>query len=103
MNINSSFSKTSKLEKELANALRKTKDISDKSITNLRNTYVFMYIIDKLICLRIRKNYEQIMFTDIAFSSSKDVDQLLWKAVFYRPIEEFRKLIKKVWTSIKVM
>lgn len=87
LNTNSSklarnlYSKTSKLEKELANALRKTKDISDKSITNLRNT--------------IQKNYEQIMFTDIAFSSSKDVDQLLWKAVFYRPIEEFRKLIKK--------
>jgi hypothetical protein len=26
---------------------------------------------------------------------SKDVEGLLWKAVFYKPIEEFRRRVKK--------
>jgi protein SMG6 len=43
----------------------------------------------------IRENYEKIFFADIKFAQEKDTDQLLWKSVYYKPIEEFRKIIKK--------
>jgi hypothetical protein len=78
--VSATFEQTSKLEKELGNVLRK-KSPSDKTVTQLR--------------LSIRQNYESIILEDIDFASHRDVDQLLWKCVYYRPIEEFRKIIKK--------
>ncbi|KAM4727292.1 telomerase-binding protein EST1A [Anableps anableps] len=38
--------------------------------------------------------YEQIILTDIEFSDSQNVDQALWKNVFYQVIERFRQLLK---------
>ncbi|XP_026184534.1 telomerase-binding protein EST1A isoform X2 [Mastacembelus armatus] len=38
--------------------------------------------------------YEQIILTDIEFSDSQNVDQALWKNVFYQVIEHFRQLLK---------
>ena len=49
--------------------------------------------------IRIRDYYEQILFLDSPFARSKDIDQLLWKCVYYRPIEDSRKRIQKVCFS----
>ncbi|TTK47645.1 Telomerase-binding protein EST1A [Bagarius yarrelli] len=38
--------------------------------------------------------YESIILTDIEFSDAQNVDQLLWKNVFYQVIERFRQLLK---------
>ncbi|XP_047660699.1 telomerase-binding protein EST1A [Tachysurus fulvidraco] len=38
--------------------------------------------------------YESIILTDIEFSDTQNVDQLLWKNVFYQVIERFRHLLK---------
>ncbi|XP_030009752.1 telomerase-binding protein EST1A [Sphaeramia orbicularis] len=38
--------------------------------------------------------YEQAILTDIEFSDSQNVDQALWKNVFYQVIERFRQLLK---------
>jgi hypothetical protein len=35
-----------------------------------------------------------VLFLDAGFAAANDVEQLLWKAVFYRPIEEFRSRLK---------
>uniref|UniRef100_A0A3Q4MJP7 Telomerase-binding protein EST1A n=1 Tax=Neolamprologus brichardi TaxID=32507 RepID=A0A3Q4MJP7_NEOBR len=39
--------------------------------------------------------YEQVILTDIEFSDSQNVDQALWKNVFYQVIERFRQLLKE--------
>ncbi|KAM6983366.1 telomerase-binding protein EST1A isoform 1-T1 [Tautogolabrus adspersus] len=39
--------------------------------------------------------YEQVILTDIEFSDSQNVDQALWKNVFYQVIEHFRQLLKE--------
>lgn len=78
------FEKTAELEKELSSTLRK-RSPNDKQVVQLRQS--------------IRENYEKIIFSDIAFASSKDVDHLLWKSVYYKPIEEFRKIIRKYHSS----
>ncbi|XP_023272358.1 telomerase-binding protein EST1A isoform X1 [Seriola lalandi dorsalis] len=38
--------------------------------------------------------YEQVILTDIELSDSQNVDQALWKNVFYQVIEHFRQLLK---------
>ncbi|XP_026783660.2 telomerase-binding protein EST1A isoform X1 [Pangasianodon hypophthalmus] len=38
--------------------------------------------------------YESVILTDIEFSDTQNVDQLLWKNVFYQVIERFRQLLK---------
>ncbi|XP_047463114.1 telomerase-binding protein EST1A [Mugil cephalus] len=38
--------------------------------------------------------YEQVILTDIEFSDTQNVDQALWKNVFYQVIEHFRQLLK---------
>lgn len=38
--------------------------------------------------------YEHVILTDIEFSDSQNVDQALWKNVFYQVIESFRQLLK---------
>jgi hypothetical protein len=74
------FSKTVEQDKELRN-LSKKKSAFDRSISALRNN--------------IRDNYEQIIFLDYDFAVSKDVEQSIWKTVFYRVIEEYRKKLRK--------
>ncbi|XP_026862235.2 telomerase-binding protein EST1A isoform X2 [Electrophorus electricus] len=38
--------------------------------------------------------YERVILTDIEFSDSQNLDQVLWKNVFYQVIERFRQLLK---------
>uniref|UniRef100_A0A8C4IG24 Telomerase-binding protein EST1A n=2 Tax=Dicentrarchus labrax TaxID=13489 RepID=A0A8C4IG24_DICLA len=38
--------------------------------------------------------YEQVILTDIELSDSQNMDQALWKNVFYQVIEHFRQLLK---------
>lgn len=38
--------------------------------------------------------YEQVILNDIELSDSQNVDQALWKNVFYQVIERFRQLLK---------
>lgn len=38
--------------------------------------------------------YEHVILTDIELSDSQNVDQALWKNVFYQVIERFRQLLK---------
>lgn len=38
--------------------------------------------------------YENVILTDIEFSDTQNVDQLLWKNVFYQVIEKFRQILK---------
>lgn len=38
--------------------------------------------------------YENVILTDIEFSDTQNVDQLLWKNVFYQVIERFRQILK---------
>lgn len=39
--------------------------------------------------------YEQVILNDIEYSDSQNVDQALWKNVFYQVIERFRQLLKE--------
>lgn len=38
--------------------------------------------------------YERVILTNIEFSDSQNLDQSLWKNVFYQVIERFRQLLK---------
>ena len=40
-------------------------------------------------------SYEALLFLDLNFAAANDVEQVLWKSVFYRPIEEFRSRVKE--------
>ncbi|KAF6253423.1 hypothetical protein COO60DRAFT_1643170 [Scenedesmus sp. NREL 46B-D3] len=44
---------------------------------------------------QLRAAYESLLFLDAAFAAANDVELLLWKSVFYRPIEEFRARLKQ--------
>jgi hypothetical protein len=44
---------------------------------------------------QLRGGYEALLFLDAAFAAANDVEQALWKSVFYRPIEEFRARLRK--------
>jgi hypothetical protein len=44
---------------------------------------------------QLRAAYESLLFLDAAFAAANDVELLLWKSVFYRPIEEFRSRLKQ--------
>jgi hypothetical protein len=74
------YSKTIELEKQLRNELKKKSPL-DRNITLLRNN--------------IRDNFEQVLFLNYEFAISKDVEQSIWKSVFYRVIEEYRKRLRK--------
>ncbi|KAL4421752.1 hypothetical protein ABPG77_009735 [Micractinium sp. CCAP 211/92] len=43
----------------------------------------------------LRSECEAALLANFRLSQKHDVEQLLWKAVFYRPIEEFRRRIKQ--------
>ncbi|XP_029303752.1 telomerase-binding protein EST1A [Cottoperca gobio] len=52
--------------------------------------------LDRMAQLRadLLGQYEQVILTDIDYSDSQNVDQALWKNVFYQVIERFRQLLK---------
>ncbi|CAG08881.1 unnamed protein product, partial [Tetraodon nigroviridis] len=52
--------------------------------------------LDRMAHLRadLLRLYEQVVLTDIEFSDSQNVDQALWKNIFYQVIERFRQLLK---------
>lgn len=43
--------------------------------------------------------YERVILTDIEFSDSQNLDQALWKNVFYQVIERFRQLLRDSTTD----
>jgi len=48
---------------------------------------------------KLRDEYTNVLLSDYELSKSKDVEGGLWKSVFYKPIEELRKRIKKAYES----
>ncbi|CAB4440555.1 unnamed protein product [Rhizophagus irregularis] len=67
------------LEVELRQAT-KSRSIFDKQVATLRS--------------KLRDIYEKIIFLDYEFAQSKEVEQNLWKYVYYKVIEDFRKKIR---------
>ncbi|RHZ69848.1 hypothetical protein Glove_277g38 [Diversispora epigaea] len=68
---------------ELEDKLRqvsKQKPPYDKEVTTLR--------------INLRDHYERIIFLDFEFSQSKEIEQILWKYVYYKFIEDYRKRIR---------
>jgi hypothetical protein len=43
----------------------------------------------------LRAGYEALLFLDAGFAAANDTEQALWKAVYYRPIEEFRARMRR--------
>eukprot|EP00877_Chromochloris_zofingiensis_P010721 jgi/Chrzof1/5902/Cz16g20030.t1 len=68
------------LEKRLVQSLRK-KSFYDVECRQLRAS--------------LRASYESLLFLDPAFASANEVEQALWKSVFYKPIEEFRARVRQ--------
>jgi tetratricopeptide (TPR) repeat protein len=68
-----------KLEQQLK-ILLKTKNEADESVFAMRRN--------------IRELYKKILYKDQMFSVANDIVQNLWKTVFYKQIEELRKLLK---------
>ncbi|XP_069471454.1 telomerase-binding protein EST1A [Ambystoma mexicanum] len=52
--------------------------------------------LEKMSVLRaeLLQLYERCLLTDIEFADSQNMDQILWKNVFYQVIEKFRQLLK---------
>lgn len=44
---------------------------------------------------QLRCTYEELLLQHLLFSQGKEVEVCIWKGVFYRTIEEFRKRIKQ--------
>ena len=72
---------TRELERQLR-VLQRTSSGTEKQIFALRKT--------------IRHHYRQVIYLDLAFAAENEVEQALWKYVFYKQIEELRKLLKLV-------
>mmetsp|Transcript_14539 Transcript_14539/g.37296 ORF Transcript_14539/g.37296 Transcript_14539/m.37296 type:complete len:900 (+) Transcript_14539:268-2967(+) len=72
------------LEREL-HRLAKTTSFFDPSMRSLR--------------AQLRDQYATVLFSDYKLAKAKDVEALLWKSVFYKPIEEFRRRIRKAHES----
>eukprot|EP01052_Picozoa_sp_SAG31_P076425 SAG31_NODE_35698_length_320_cov_1.402715_1_plen_79_part_10 len=68
------LSKISVLSKELKYVL-KSRPSSDRKAVAIRNA--------------IRDNYEEVLFLDYALATRKQVEENLWKVIFYKPIEEY--------------
>lgn len=85
-NASDLYSKSQELEKQLR-ALLKKKNVFDKAAGAIRNN--------------IRDLYVHLLFLDFDFATSKDVEQNLWKTVYYKVIEEYRKQIRKAVSSLQ--
>jgi hypothetical protein len=46
-------------------------------------------------CIQLRSLYEKVLFLDLEFATAKELEHSLWKTVFYKRIEHFRKRIRK--------
>lgn len=63
---------------------------------------IFMHFLNRKLYFfpsltnRLRDIYEKIIFLDYEFAQSKEVEQNLWKYVYYKVIEDFRKKIRAV-------
>ncbi|KAI7836776.1 hypothetical protein COHA_009356 [Chlorella ohadii] len=68
-----------KLDRELR-AAAQTRTIFDPEVRRLRAA--------------LRDQCEAALLADLRLSQKHDVEQLMWKAVYYRPIEEFRRRVK---------
>mmetsp|Transcript_36979 Transcript_36979/g.59852 ORF Transcript_36979/g.59852 Transcript_36979/m.59852 type:complete len:999 (+) Transcript_36979:103-3099(+) len=79
------YNRVAELEKDFRTQCKR-KNPLDKTLTPLRNS--------------IRDDYEKIILQDIDFAASKDVEQILWKTIFYRRIEEFRKRLRKASSPV---
>ncbi|RIA88754.1 hypothetical protein C1645_877171 [Glomus cerebriforme] len=67
------------LEVELRQAT-KSRSIFDKQVATLRS--------------KLRDTYEKVIFLDYELAQAKEVEQNLWKYVYYKVIEDFRKKIR---------
>ena len=61
--------------------LQRTSGGTEKQIFALRKT--------------IRHHYRQVIYLDLAFAAENEVEPCLWKYVFYKQIEELRKLLRQ--------
>ncbi|CAH2219962.1 telomerase-binding EST1A isoform X1 [Pelobates cultripes] len=61
--------------------------------------------LNKMALLRseLLQLYERCLLTDIEFCDQHNVDQVLWKSVFYQVIEKFRQHLKEPSTDSEVM
>eukprot|EP01080_Neovahlkampfia_damariscottae_P000934 gene934-9842_t len=82
------FSKTGNLEKELEKELKRLKNPADSKISSIRRN--------------LRETYEEILFTDLKYAQKKMCEQLLWKFIYHKEIDAFRKLLKQNINSTKV-
>ncbi|KAA6424776.1 MAG: hypothetical protein FRX49_05443 [Trebouxia sp. A1-2] len=48
----------------------------------------------RAVRMDLRLAYESLLFLDYTGAQEREVEPALWKSVFYRPIEEFRRRIK---------
>ncbi|DBA73433.1 TPA: hypothetical protein ACH3X1_011469 [Trebouxia sp. C0004] len=48
----------------------------------------------RAVRMDLRLAYESLLFLDYTGAQAREVEPALWKSVFYRPIEEFRRRIK---------
>ncbi|KAL0046021.1 hypothetical protein WJX82_011659 [Trebouxia sp. C0006] len=48
----------------------------------------------RAVRMDLRLAYESLLFLDYSGAQEREVEPALWKSVFYRPIEEFRRRIK---------
>ncbi|GFH27888.1 uncharacterized protein HaLaN_26277, partial [Haematococcus lacustris] len=67
------------LEKKLRAELKK-KSFWDPDVRRLRHT--------------LAQAYAATLFANFTFAQANDVEQQLWKACYYRPIEEFRSRMR---------
>jgi hypothetical protein len=45
---------------------------------------------------RVRDLYEQLLFTNYDYACQNDIEQSLWKTVFYKVIENHRQKLRQV-------
>ncbi|MEW5311980.1 MAG: hypothetical protein WDW38_003646 [Sanguina aurantia] len=69
------------LEKRLRNELRR-RSFWDPDVRRIRYS--------------LAQTYEALLGSQLIFSSTNEVEQCLWKSVYYRPIEEFRSRLKSL-------
>ncbi|ORX89026.1 hypothetical protein K493DRAFT_72545 [Basidiobolus meristosporus CBS 931.73] len=80
-NVQELFKTTVELEKELRAVLRQKSSFHDECV---------------ILRSRIKTLYEQIVFLDYEFASIKEVEMNLWKTVFYKVIEDYRRKLRQI-------
>ncbi|KAK9766895.1 hypothetical protein K7432_003684 [Basidiobolus ranarum] len=75
------YKTTVELDKELRNVLRQKNPFHDEAV---------------ILRSRIKTLYEQIVFMDYEFATLKEVEINLWKTVFYKVIEDYRRKLRHI-------